>query len=379
MTVSHRARSDPPSPAHRRARTNRRRLVTTLVVGLLVVPTVSYAQALTYPGEASVSERTVDWIRDHGGGGVVDLVENWWFSRGPAGSAPDPAALPAPVGVPSFAGTGPVSLAVLTGAPPVAGEGVWVAGPGATTSTPVLHTTFVRPDPRYPGVVAGVARIDTSLVRVRSVAGTRQPVDDPTAPARVPADLLPSIVATFNSGFKMDGARGGFYADGRAVVPLRDGAASLVIRRDGTATVGQWGRDVTAGPDVVSVRQNLDLVVDHARPVDGLDRNADGTWGSAKNQLQFTWRSGVGVDADGNLIYVGGNGLTLETLGTALATAGVVTGMELDIHTDKVDFAMYRHGTAGSLQGSRLLPDMPGAGDRYLQRDQRDFFVVSLR
>jgi hypothetical protein len=38
---------------------------------------------------------------------------------------------------------------------------------------------------------------------------------------------------------------------------LVDGAASLVLRTDGTADVGAWNRDVRMGPDVASVRQNL--------------------------------------------------------------------------------------------------------------------------
>ena len=52
------------------------------------------------------------------------------------------------------------------------------------------------------------------------------------------------------------------------MLPLRAGAASFVIYVDGTATVGQWGRDVTMTPNVTSVRQNLDLLVDNgqARP-----------------------------------------------------------------------------------------------------------------
>ena len=35
-----------------------------------------------------------------------------------------------------------------------------------------------------------------------------------------------------------------------------------MIGADGTATVGQWGRDLTMGPDIVAARQNLDLPVD---------------------------------------------------------------------------------------------------------------------
>jgi hypothetical protein len=174
-------------------------------------------------------------------------------------------------------------------------------------------------------------------------------------------------------------ARGGFRSGTSEPVPLRAGSASFVVRTDGTATVGQWGRDVGPGVDVMSVRQNLDLAVDQGRPVLGLDANGSGRWGSEKNQLQYTWRSGVGVDAAGNVIYVGGNHLTLTTLGTALVEAGVVRGMELDIHTNKVDYFTYTHPSDAGPSAHRLLPDMPGRDDRYLVRDLRDFFVATLR
>jgi hypothetical protein len=54
-----------------------------LIVGYaaLLIPAVSYVQALLYPGHASVLERSVDWVEDHGGGPLVDTIENWWRQR----------------------------------------------------------------------------------------------------------------------------------------------------------------------------------------------------------------------------------------------------------------------------------------------------------
>jgi hypothetical protein len=273
----------------------------------------------------------------------------------------------------------PPPLPVLAGSGPLPGEGAWTAGQAAADGSPALYTTFVRPDPEYPGVVAGVARIDQRLTRISLIAGTRQP-DGSTAArdAQVPAADRPSLVATFNSGFKMADARGGFFLDGRTNVPLQDGAASLIIHRDGTATVAQWGRDAVAGPDVVAVRQNLALIVDGGQPVPGLDQNAGGNWGTMRNQLQYTWRSGVGVDAAGNLIYVGGGNMTLKSLAAALTEAGATRAMQLDIHSKMVDMYSYRH-TGSSTTSTKLLPDMPNAANRYLVPDQRDFFAVTLR
>ncbi len=351
-------------------------LALAVLLGGVAVPSASLVQALTYPGEASTTVRLVEWVREHGGSGLVDLVENWWYAKPPAAASPVPADLPRP------------ATAVATGAPPAVapmvpalpGEGQWVAGASSSRGGPAIYTTFERPDARHRSVVAGVALLEGRATVTRLVAGTRQPlpqtrVDD----SRVPDALRASLVATFNSGFKMQDARGGFYADGHATVPLRVGAASLVVRQDGSATVGQWGRDAVAGPDVVGVRQNLDLVVDGGRPVAGLDGNTSQRWGSAKNQLQYTWRSGVGIDAAGDLIYVAGDGLSLATLATALLQAGVVRGMQLDIHSQMVDFFSYRHAGSAVPVATKLLPTMPGRLDRYLVPDQRDFVAVTLR
>ena len=62
------------------------------------------------------------------------------------------------------------------------------------------------------------------------------------------------------------------------VFPLRVGAASLVIYRNGTALVGEWGRDARMAPNVVAVRQNLNLLVDNGQAVPGLNPNDIWTW-----------------------------------------------------------------------------------------------------
>ncbi|GAA3109981.1 phosphodiester glycosidase family protein [Pseudonocardia yunnanensis] len=341
---------------------------------------ISYAQALSYPGDAGIAVRTAEWVRDNGGGGLVDLAENLWYSRPSGGSAaPDPAlGYTGQAAAARTAPNAPAALPVLAGVAPLRGEGLWIPRAAAATGIPALYTTFIRPDPQYPNVIAGVARFDQSLTRTDLIAGTRQPDLSTTAPAKVPDADRASLVATFNSGFKMKDARGGFFLRGRTIVPLRDGAASLVIRQDGRATIAQWSRDAAAGPDVTAVRQNLDLIVDGGHPVSGLDTNAGGTWGSSGNQLQYTWRSGLGEDAAGDLVYVGGANLTLATLAKALTSAGAVRGMELDIHSRMVDFNGYQHA-GGELSSTKLLPDMPNGDTRYLVPDQRDFVAVTLQ
>ena len=122
---------------------------------------------------------------------------------------------------------------------------------------------------------------------------------------------------------------------------MRKDAASFVIYRNGSANIADWGRDATLTPDVVSVRQNLDLLVDHGKPVPGLNPNDTTRWGYTLGNAVYVWRSGVGITASGALVYAGGPGLNITTLADILARAGAVRAMELDINTDWVNFAAY--------------------------------------
>jgi hypothetical protein len=372
----------PPSPPLRPR--NRRRWAVGLsaltILRILAWPAASYVLALTYPGQASFLVRTVEWVRDHGGGPVVDVLENWWYSQPPSAAAPDGSAIPSVTASEPRRPQDPAPIPVAASLTPLRGEGRWTALRTTTTGTAALATTFERPDPAHPSIVVGVARLDQRATRLRLIASTTQPdTSNWQLGAQVPPDARSRLVATFNSGFKMADARGGSLIDGHIVGALRLGAAAVAIHRDGTATVGQWGRDVTAAPDVIAVRQNLDLIVDQGVPTAELADNTGNRWGTSKNQKQYTWRSGLGIDAAGNLLYVGGANLNLTTLAAALVQAGAVRGMQLDIHTEMVDFYSYPVGAARIATGMKLLPNMAGSLDRYLVPDQRDFFAATLR
>lgn len=245
---------------------------------------------------------------------------------------------------------------------------------------PTSYTSFFQPDPTHASIVAGVAWIRAGATTGHLVAGTTQPGGGGwPSHAQVPTTAVPNLVAVFNSGFKMSDTAGGYYSHGRTAKPLRNGQASLVINDHGAITIGQWGRDVAMNPHIAAVRQNLALIVDGGHPASGLAVNTNQRWGSAANQLQYTWRSGIGTDAAGNLIYVAADMMNLQTLAAALLDAGAVTGMQLDIHTGMAFYSSWTPPTAtAGPQPRKLLPTMPSAPDRYLTPDQRDFIYLTL-
>jgi len=356
---------------------------------------VSLGNALTNPGlGSSPGARAAEWFRMHGGSPIVNWVENVWYShhQPPVGGAPAKGSIPDLGGSARNARTrfGPAHLPVPRRMTSPAGlrlpgEGVWHPAGRPVGGLPAVYETWVRPDAVHTSLVIGVAWMDTRLLRATLYSGSLIPGGGPfryTAP--ISASASRSLVAAFNAGFLMDNANGGYYTDSRAIVPLRGGAASFVIYRDGSVNIADWGRDASLTPDVVSVRQNLDLLVDHGQPVTGLDPNDTTKWGFTLGNAVYVWRSGVGITADGALVYAGGPGLNITTLAEILARAGAVRAMELDINTDWVNLATYDpHGAtapATPANGKDLLPSMFGAPDRYFQSWwSRDFFTMSAR
>jgi hypothetical protein len=192
----------------------------------------------------------------------------------------------------------------------------------------------------------------------------------------------PNLVAAFNGGFRFKDAHGGFYSEGRVAVPLIDGAASLVIDSNGGATVGQWGRDVRLSPATASVLQNLVLLVDGGRPVPGIDSGDPARWGEPLGNKALVWRSGIGVTANGAVLYAAGPGLSAASLADVLARAGAVRAMSLDINPNWVTFNFYDHPDASHpdvVTGRKLIPSMQRPADRYLSSESRDFVTVSTR
>ena len=376
-------------PVYRR---RRRRAVVGLVIVMVVAwLAVSLGGALTDPAlGSSASPRLAEWARAHGGAGLVNWIENEWYSHHPptVGGTPPAGAIRRPAVVPLVTPAGPAHLPppapiVPVASPAIPGEGEWSPAGRLVGGVPAVYVTTLRPDAVHTSYVVGVAWMDTELLRAALYSGSQIPGGTGyTHTAPVQPAAATTMVAAFNAGFLMPAADGGYFTDGRTIFPLRVGAASFVVYRNGTSTVGQWGRDVSLTPDVVSVRQNLDLLVEGGAPVPGLDATDTTRWGVTLGNRVYVWRSGLGVTADGALVYVGGPGLDITDLATLLVRAGAVRAMELDINTDWVDFASYRPATpagqADASNGTDLLPSMVGTPGRYFEPWwDRDFITMS--
>jgi hypothetical protein len=157
--------------------------------------------------------------------------------------------------------------------------------------------------------------------------------------------------------------------------PLRDGQATLIAYRDGRVDVRLWSGGPAPGPDVLFARQNLPLIVSGGRLASNLSDGPE--WGATLGNAVRVWRSAVGVDARGNLLYAAADLQTATSIAQILQRAGAVRAMELDINSEWVTFNFYDGWNANGPQ--KLLPDMSRDATRYLTPDDRDFFAVYAR
>jgi hypothetical protein len=372
-----RARPAPLAPWRRLRR------IVLLATAICLIPAgVSYLGSMSGPHNVGLGVTSVEWMRGHGGNGIVSQIENWYYTlTAPSKGGPALRSLPA-VGV---AGGGDGESASQPYRPPrieplihpaLPGEGVWrAAAAHAGPEPPVLLTTF-RSDPEYPQFVAGVAWIDSRRTRLAYVPGLAEPPEiSNRGPAEVPPARRRGLVATFNGGFPLETSNAGLVYRGHTVETMVNGIATLVEYRDGRIDIVRWEHGANPGPRVWFAKQNLPPIIYGGQLNPNLSDGPE--WGATVNNAVRVWRSGLGIDANGNLLYAVANDQTVGSLAEILKRAGAVRALELDINEDWVSFITYRR--RGAVDPSNLLPEIYRPSDRYLAPDERDFFAVYAR
>jgi len=358
-----------------------------LVVVLLLWPAWSIGGALTAPGTDSTAAKLAEWARFNGLGWAVSSLEQIQYKANPprvggslAGGIPRVAVerrgLHQPISSSSM--SAPPEPIPAQAHPALPGEGVWQSLV-SLKGEPAIRAAFLRPDAQHTSYLVGVALIDQKLVKMDLHPGYRVPGDSGLSqPSSVPRSERDALMATFNSGFTMNDANGGYWQDGKTVVPLRSGAASMVLYKNGHVDVVKWGGAVP-GPGVAAVRQNLGLLVDNGAITPDVDSTTTSTWGATVGNRTYVWRSAVGIRKDGSLVFVVGASLSVKTLANIVHDAGAVRAMELDINQSWTNFITYTHPSRGVAVPRMLTTNEHPNPYRYLQPSSRDFVAVLAR
>ncbi len=370
--------------ARRRRRRRALLLIGVPLVGLAVWAAASYAIWMLKPTSMSFTARSVEWVRQDVpfGNTIVDDVEHAYYTaNAPKKGGPAPTRLPA-LGLNQPHGrrtsTWPPRIKPVF-AHPLPGEGIWKpTAPPVDGGPPVLVTSF-RPETDYPELLAYVAWFDHARTAIGYYPGRYEP---PSAtergPMMVPHDQRWRLLATFNGGFTHEDGENGSAVDGKVNEPLKDGKATLVGYRDGRVEIVKWSGGTHVGPDVAWARQSLAPIVWDGRlnPTLNEDPNSP-EWGFTLGGVTRVWRTGAGVDREGNLIFVAAEGQTVISIAKTLRHAGAVRAMELDINPDWHTLITYRHDPGLVPKMVEPQPNQPA--DRYLVPDDRDFFAVYKR
>jgi len=366
------------------------RVVSALIGVFIIWVGFSAGQATFQSNGQGAAANLAEWARNHYLGPVVTFGE--WLSYNPpkVGGAPS-MSLAVPKGEqvtpvtakPSshhaeFVPDIPAALTSLAGKP-ISGEGQWRVVE-KVNGEPAILTTFLR-DATYTSYVNGIASIDQRLVRFYLRPGYEDPgYGNWKAPFDVPAGSRTGLLATFNGGFRIADAGGGFYLNGAHYDALVNGAASIVYYKNGTVKIGEWGRDFTMNSSIAGVRQNLKLLVDRGKISPDLNQDIEDGWGATLGGGYFVWRSGLGITSDGRIVFVYGPALDVQDLAELLRRAGAVEGMQMDINPAWMKFDYYQaDGKPSDPTPVPLLPSQQPSPYSYYDPSTRDFTVVYAR
>jgi hypothetical protein len=261
--------------------------------------------------------------------------------------------------------------------PPFPDEGAWNQIYNGTSGA-LLAKTFVRPDPQRSYAIAYLVKMNMDSLTLHDVAGLVEPGGrENPGPGKIPTSVQKSnlLVASFNGGFQRKDGQYGMIVDGKTYLPLQKNLATLIMYSNTKPQIINYnGQDL--GLNVLAVRQNGPMLLENSKDVTSSSQWNMETWGLTTTNSMYTWRSGVGVTKDGNLIYAAGPSLVPQTLSAALKAAGAVNAMQLDINPVWVRFTIFNSLGNGLYKYYPLTKDMTNGGYPDLTGYQKDFFYL---
>jgi hypothetical protein len=241
-----------------------------------------------------------------------------------------------------------------------------------------ISYTFVRPDKDRPYSVVTIAQLDMRKFDLGVVAGTKEPagiVGNP-GPGKVPADIVDRnlLVAAFDGGFQYRDGRYGMIVGNKTYLPLEKDLASIVgYKNGGFKIINYTGQNL--GSDIAFVRQNCPILIENGylSVADPVNKKL---WGRTPTTSIYTWRTGIGINRLGNLLFAVGNNLMPTTLAYALKMAGAENAMQLDINPYWVRFNVFNSLGNGKYSSKTLTRDLKDGSSSYLNGYTKDFFYV---
>lgn len=297
---------------------------------------------------------------------------------------------------------------------PVKGEGQWVSlendpftrnNPGAPS--PFVFS-FIRIDRERPYLQVSITLWDPRQIELHAVSGTQEPksATGETGEGIVPRDpeVMSRFVAAFNGGFQAMHGEFGMLAEKVLYLPPKPYAATVAVLDDSSTAFGTWPTSPEVPSNLISFRQNLTPLVQDGKP-NPYKRH---WWGGVPVGWEHesrTVRSALCLTREHFIAYLYGAGIDASQLIQAAMTAHCSYAVHLDMNAGHTGLEFYRAGPAGTLpaiarpldpmwEARGEVPDMNGWEylgrrmikymglmnfPRYIDRESRDFFYLTLR
>ena len=299
--------------------------------------------------------------------------------------------------------------------PSLPGEGQW----NVQDSDPVIHvapglppavlTTFIRSDRGRKATRVYVALWDPRQIELHMMAGQAEPktATGETGPGLIPRspEVLRRVIAASNAGFQALHGEFGMMADGVVYLPPKPFAATVAVRRDGATVFGTWPEDPAVPPEIVSYRQNMTVMVQDEK----FNPYGRTWWGGTPPgwpDKTHTVRTGICLTREDFVAYFYGADISPEALAQAMIQTRCKFGIALDMNAGHSGLEFYQ--VAPEKELSPLAPGVQLGGDlvegevpgfegwrfrsrrfikgmglmnfpRYIKREGRDFFYMTLR
>ncbi|MCA1960880.1 MAG: hypothetical protein LDL33_08785 [Desulfomonile sp.] len=281
--------------------------------------------------------------------------------------------------------------------PALPGEGVWQSAdsPKDALGRPVIYTTFYRPSLQFPNAIVYMMVLDMSKLFMQYYVGSQEP-GARLANCQVEPGLRTRLAAITNAMWMQRHAKGaGAIFRGKVLYPMVDGMATLIVYKDGSVDIREWGPDIPINM-VRDARQLRHLIVKDGMVVrhvlrkgrledaeiglgfllggGGRDYDGDHAWYVAH-------RSAFGVRKDGNLIFAIGHHIGTKDLAKALVLGGCIRGLHADANPANIVGNLYMRDSNGNLlRKVKLSPEQSKyALERYEGGYSKDFFGFFFR
>jgi hypothetical protein len=298
--------------------------------------------------------------------------------------------------------------------PTLSGEGQWNAldhdayvrtNPGLP---PAFLTTFIRSDNARKDTRVYVALWDPRQIELHMMAGTVEPksASGEAGPGLIPRtpEVMKRVVAASNAGFQAMHGEFGMMADGVVYLPPKPYGATVAVTRDGSTGFGTWPQDQTIPENILSYRQNMTVLVQDQK----FNPYGRTWWGGTPPgwaDKTHTVRTGICLTKEHFVAYFYGADISPEALAQAMIQTRCSFGLALDMNAGHSGLEFYKVAPANEFEAlsQPLQMDWQAEGDvpgldgwkfrgrrlirgmglmhfpRYIRREARDFFYMTLR